>query len=178
MVAIGGWVLRSACSRAREWLEDGRPLAVSVNIAIGQFMHKNFVDSVADALRGSGLAPQWLELELTEDTIMRGGSDVPEKLGALRELGVRVSIDDFGTGYSQLMQLKEFPIYKLKIAQSFMDNGTDATAIRTIIAMARSLEMTVIAEGVETEDQLQLLRELGCDQYQGQLAENAIRTTP
>jgi len=178
MVTIGGWVLRSACSRAREWLEDGRSLVVSVNVAIGQFMHKNFVDGVADALRGSGLAPQWLELELTEDTIMRGGPDVPEKLGALRELGVRVSIDDFGTGYSQLMQLKDFPIYKLKIAQSFLDNGTDATAIRTIIAMARSLDMTVIAEGVETEDQLQLLRELGCDQYQGQLAENAVRTTP
>jgi EAL domain-containing protein (putative c-di-GMP-specific phosphodiesterase class I) len=137
-------------------------------------MHKNFVDSVADALRACELAPQWLELELTEDTIMRGGAGVPDKLGALRELGVRVSIDDFGTGYSRLMQLKEFPIDKLKIAQSFLDNGTDATAIRTIIAMARSLDMTVIAEGVETEDQLQLLRELGCDQYQGQLAENAV----
>jgi diguanylate cyclase (GGDEF)-like protein/PAS domain S-box-containing protein len=174
MVGIGGWVLRSACRRARAWQDEGRTLVVSVNIAVGQFMHKNFVDSVADALRACELAPQWLELELTEDTIMRGGAGVPDKLGALRELGVRVSIDDFGTGYSRLMQLKEFPIDKLKIAQSFLDNGTDATAIRTIIAMARSLDMTVIAEGVETEDQLQLLRELGCDQYQGQLAENAV----
>ncbi|WP_170860249.1 EAL domain-containing protein [Duganella sp. CF458] len=178
MLAIGGWVLRSACSRARGWQDEGRQLAVSVNIAISQFMHKNFIDSVADALRGSGLAPQWLELELTEDTIMRSGPGVLEKLGALRELGVRVSIDDFGTGYSQLLQLKAFPIHKLKIAQSFLDNGTDATAIRTIIAMARSLDMTVIAEGVETEDQLQLLRELGCDQYQGQLAESAVRSAP
>jgi len=177
MVGIGAWVLRTACERARHWQHDGQALAVSVNIAISQFLHKNFTDSVGDALHGSGLPPHLLELELTEDILMRGG-DVAGKLRALRELGVRLAIDDFGTGYSRLAELKELPIDKLKIAQSFLEQGTDATAIRTIIAMARSLDMIVIAEGVETADQLQLLRELGCDQYQGHLAESAVGRMP
>ena len=104
---------------------------------------------------------------------MQGGERAAGILGALRGLGVRLSIDDFGTGYSRLVQLKDCPINKLKIAQSFFQGDTDATAIRTIIGMARSLDMTVIAEGVHTQAQLTLLRELGCDQYQGQLASAA-----
>lgn len=121
-------------------------------------------------MRAAGLPAQALELQLTEAMLMQGGAQAEAVLGKLRGLGVRLSIDDFGTGYSRLGQLKDSPIDKLKIAQSFFQDGTDATAIRIIIAMARSLDMTVIAEGVETEDQLQLLRELGCDQYQGHLA--------
>jgi diguanylate cyclase (GGDEF)-like protein/PAS domain S-box-containing protein len=176
MVAIGSWVLERACRRARAWLDEGRELVVSVNLAPAQFLHKNLLDSVSDALSAAGLPARLLELQLTEAMLMQGGGQVEAVLGKLRSLGVRLSIDDFGTGYSRLGQLKDSPIEKLKIAQTFFGNGTDATAIRTIIAMARSLDMTVIAEGVETEDQLQLLRELGCDQYQGHLAGATVGT--
>ena len=170
MVAIGNWVLQQACRQACEWMNDGRALVVSVNLAPAQFVHKDLVDCVGDALRSAALPARLLELQLTEAMLMQAGAQAGPVLGKLRALGVRLSIDDFGTGYSRLGQLRDSPIDKLKIAQTFFGNGTDATAIRTIIAMARSLDMTVIAEGVETEDQLQLLRELGCDQYQGHLA--------
>ncbi len=170
MVAIGNWVLQEACRHARGWRDQGRQLAVSVNLAPAQLVHKDLLDCVGAALRAAGLPAQALELQLTEAMLMQGGAQAEAVLGKLRGLGVRLSIDDFGTGYSRLGQLKDSPIDKLKIAQSFFQDGTDATAIRIIIAMARSLDMTVIAEGVETEDQLQLLRELGCDQYQGHLA--------
>ena len=178
MVAIGGWVLQEACRRARGWLDEGRALVVSVNLAPTQLTHKDVLDAVDGALRAAGLPARLLELQLTEAMLMQGGSQTEAVLGKLRGMGVRLSIDDFGTGYSRLGQLKDSPIDKLKIAQTFFGNGTDATAIRTIIAMARSLDMTVIAEGVETEDQLQLLRELGCDQYQGHLAGAAVGAGP
>ena len=174
MVAIGNWVLREACRRARGWMDEGRELVVSVNLAPAQFVHKDLLDCVDDALRSACLPARLLELQLTESMLMQAGARVAPVLEKLRAVGVRLSIDDFGTGYSRLGQLKDSPIDKLKIAQSFFEQGTDATAIRTIIAMARSLEMTVIAEGVETEAQLQLLRELGCDQYQGHLAGAAL----
>ena len=151
-----------------------RAVAASANLAPAQFVHKDLLDCVGAALRSSGLPARLLELQLTETMLMQAGAQTEAVLGKLRGLGLRLSIDDFGTGYSRLNQLKDSPIEKLKIAQSFFDHGTDATAIRTIIAMARSLDMTVIAEGVETEDQLQLLRELGCDQYQGHLAEASV----
>ncbi|KQV53848.1 MULTISPECIES: bifunctional diguanylate cyclase/phosphodiesterase [unclassified Duganella] len=173
MVAVGNWVLQEACRQARGWQDESRELVVSVNLAPVQFVHKDLLDCVAKALRSAGLPPRLLELQLTEAMLMQGGTQTETILGKLRGLGVRLSIDDFGTGYSRLGQLKDSPIDKLKIAQSFFERGTDATAIRTIIAMARSLDMTVIAEGVETEAQLQLLRELGCDQYQGHLASAA-----
>jgi len=178
MVAIGTWVLHEACRQARIWQDEGRELIVSVNLAPAQFVHKDLADCVGDALRSAGLPPRLLELQLTEAMLMQAGAQAEAVLDKLCALGVRLSIDDFGTGYSRLGQLKDSPINKLKIAQAFFGNGTDATAIRTIIAMARSLDMTVIAEGVETEAQLQLLRELGCDQYQGHLAGSAIGRIP
>lgn len=174
MIAIGNWVLQEACRQAQVWHEQGRLLIVSVNLSRAQFTHKGLLDSVGDALAASGLAAGCLELELTENILQDGGPRVTETLAALHKLGVRLSLDDFGTGYSRLGQLKDYPIDQLKIAQVFMNGGTDTTAIRTIIAMARSMHMTVIAEGVETNEQLELLRALGCDRYQGFLADATL----
>jgi diguanylate cyclase (GGDEF)-like protein/PAS domain S-box-containing protein len=179
MIAIGNWVLQMACKQARGWHDEGRRLVVSVNLSSTQFLHKDLLRSVSDALAASGLEARWLELELTEAILMPGGARVSDTLQALHELGVRLAIDDFGTGWSRLGQLKDYPINQLKIAQAFMGGGNaDTTAIRTIIAMARSMDMTVIAEGVETPEQLELLRSLGCDLYQGELASAAAGAPP
>ncbi|UGQ45548.1 sensor domain-containing protein [Massilia endophytica] len=177
MQGIGSWVLRRACRRARGWHDAGHPLVVAVNLSLAQFMHKDLARTVREALSESGLQPHYLELELTEGLIMKGGHTVADTLSALRGLGIRLSIDDFGTGYSRLDQLKDYPIDKLKIAQAFMRNGGDATAIRTIIAMARSMHMKVIAEGVETAEQLEFLRRHDCDQYQGHYADRQVQAS-
>jgi diguanylate cyclase (GGDEF)-like protein/PAS domain S-box-containing protein len=173
MVGIGNWVMHEACRQARCWHEEGRKLVVSVNVSKAQFLHKGLLESVRDTLAVSGLPARFLELELTEDMIMQSGARGADTLDALHKLGVRLSIDDFGTGYSRLGLLKDYPIDQLKIAQAFMHGETDAMAVRTIIAMARSMHMTVIAEGVEKPEQLELLRSLGCDLYQGHLADQA-----
>ncbi len=175
MVPIGNWVMREACRHARQWHDAGHKVLVAVNLSLAQFVQRDLLDSVRAALAESGLAPQYLELELTEAIIMKGGAGTADTLQGLRGLGVRLSLDDFGTGYSRLGQLKDYPIDKLKIAQAFMHNGGDPTAIRTIIAMARSMDMTVIAEGVETAEQLEFLRGQGCDLYQGYYAAGMVR---
>jgi diguanylate cyclase (GGDEF)-like protein/PAS domain S-box-containing protein len=175
MVPIGAWVLREACRHARGWHDAGHAVTVAVNLSPAQFLQRDLLEHVRAALDGAGLAPQYLELELTEAIIMKGGAATAETLRALRRLGVRLSLDDFGTGWSRLDQLKDDPIDKLKIAQAFMHDGGDPIAIRTIIAMARSMEMTVIAEGVETAEQLEFLRGQGCDQYQGHHADAAVQ---
>jgi diguanylate cyclase (GGDEF)-like protein/PAS domain S-box-containing protein len=167
MVPIGNWVLREACARARAWHDGGRELPVAVNLSLAQFTQRELVDHVRGALAEAALPPQFLELELTEAILQKGGAATGATLDALRSLGVRLSLDDFGTGWSHLGQLKDYPIGKLKIAQAFMRGGGDAAAIRTIIGMARSLRMTVCAEAVETATQLAFLRSEGCDQYQG-----------
>lgn len=174
MVPIGHWVLEQACLQARRWHDAGHPLTVAVNLSQTQFLQKNLADSVREALELSGLAPQWLELELTEAVIMKHSASAPATLQALRELGVRLAIDDFGTGYTRVGHLREYPFGKLKIDQTFVggigDGDGAAPAVTTIIAMARSLGLTVLAEGVETQAQLHFLRRHGCDQYQGHYA--------
>jgi diguanylate cyclase (GGDEF)-like protein/PAS domain S-box-containing protein len=175
MVPIGDWVLREACSQARRWHDSGKPMSVAVNLSLAQFVGRGLVDSVRGALDQAGLEPRYLELELTEAIIMKGGAATAATLGQLHAMGVRLSLDDFGTGWSRLEQLKDYPIDKLKIAQAFMCGDGNETLIRTIIAMARSMRMTVIAEGVETPGQLAFLRGEGCDLYQGRLAQAAMR---
>ena len=178
MVPIGDWVLRQACLQARNWRDQGFPVVVAVNLSTDQFMHNNLVHSVDAALSESGLAPEFLDLEITEGVIMNGNPAIFDTVTALRQRGVQLTIDDFGTGYSSLSYLRRFPLSKLKIDRSFIDDITrkpaDAAIIPAIIAVARSLKLRVIAEGVETAEQLRFLQEHGCDEYQGYYASMAM----
>lgn len=181
MVPIGHWVLRHACLRARAWHDAGHALSVSVNLSAAQCIQNKLLGNVQEALRLSGLPPAALALELTETTLMTGGVRLAEVLAQLRALGVSLTIDDFGTGYSRLANLRHYPVDKLKIDPSFlqgMDGEPADTAVAaTIIAMARTLQLSVIAEGVETPQQLAYLRAQGCDQYQGYYASAQVAGT-
>jgi EAL domain-containing protein (putative c-di-GMP-specific phosphodiesterase class I) len=174
IVPIGKWVLREACRQARVWRDEGFPVVVGVNLSGVQFLHDHLVRNVEEALEWSGLAPEFLDLEITEGVIMRGHADAIATVTALRARGVQLTIDDFGTGFSSLSNLRRFPLSKLKIDRSFIEditrNPDDAAMIPAIIAVARSLKLRVIAEGVETAGQLDFLRRHGCDEYQGYYA--------
>ena len=172
ILPIGEWVLNTACQQNKLWQLAGLPpVRVAVNISGRQLEHAGFLQVLDRALASSGLDPQWLELELTESAIMGKARFSVGTLGAIQARGVHLSIDDFGTGYSSLAALKRFPIDKLKIDQSFIrdiaDDPDDAAITRAIIAMGHSLKLQVIAEGVETEEQLKLLRAEGCEHVQG-----------
>ena len=170
--SIGEWVLREACRQAREWQIDGLPfIRIAVNISPGHFRQPRFLEMVRSALVDHDLDPQYLEIELTETTVMDHADGSVAILEELSRMGVLVSIDDFGTGYSSMSYLRRFPIDKLKIDRSFIKDLTthaDAAAIvKAIISLGHSLQLKVVAEGVETAQQLEQLRELGCDQFQG-----------
>jgi diguanylate cyclase (GGDEF)-like protein/PAS domain S-box-containing protein len=172
IVPIGSWVLREACRQVRVWLDAGlRAVPVSVNISAVEFRHKGFVDGVALILQETGLAPGYLELELTESILMHDAESSNSVLAALKAMGVRLAIDDFGTGYSSLSYLKRFPIDTLKIDQSFVrdivTDTDDATIVAAVIGMGKNLKQRVVAEGVETPEQLAFLRTQQCDEGQG-----------
>jgi diguanylate cyclase (GGDEF)-like protein/PAS domain S-box-containing protein len=172
IIPIGEWVIRTACEQNKSWHISGfEPIPVAVNISGVQFKRKDFVDTVAKILTDVNLDPQYLELEFTEGTIMHNTEETVEKFNELRALGVRLSVDDFGTGYSSLSYLKRFPISTLKIDQTFMNDiaaEQDNKAIaKAIIALGHSLNLTVIAEGVETKQQVDFLRKHGCNGMQG-----------
>ncbi|MBW8717448.1 MAG: EAL domain-containing protein [Variovorax paradoxus] len=174
IVPIGEWVLRTACFQNKAWQDAGLPpFIVSVNVSARQFRERTLIAQVALALRDSGLEPRLLELELTESLVMEDLDKALQSMKALRAMGVQLSIDDFGTGYSSLSALKRFPIARLKIDQSFVrdipGDEEDKAIAKTIIALGHELNLKVIAEGVETEQQLEFLRAHGCDEMQGYL---------
>ncbi|MCS0633927.1 EAL domain-containing protein [Telluria mixta] len=172
IIPIGTWVLRTACAQASRWArEHGIATRIAVNLSIRQFYQKDLLKVIADALADAGLAPHALELEITESIAMSRVDVVERLLGGIRDLGVELSIDDFGTGYSSLAYLKRFPVQRLKVDRAFVrDLGRDADSaaiVRSVVALGHGLSMRIVAEGVETEEQLALLRALGCDEYQG-----------
>ncbi len=173
IIPIGEWVLREACRQAAAWPGGEAAPTVAVNLSALQFLRGNLEETVVAALADSGLAPERLELELTESMLMHNVDVAMALARRLSALGVRLSIDDFGTGYSSLAYLKRFRVDRLKIDQSFIRDlcrdGEDAAIIRAIIQMAHTLKLTVVAEGVETEEAAALLRLKQCDFAQGYL---------
>jgi diguanylate cyclase (GGDEF)-like protein/PAS domain S-box-containing protein len=171
IVALGNWVLKTACCQAVEWSKAGLHLRIAVNVSAVQLRQVDFVDQVRHALALSGLPAHRLELEITEGALVSDVLDVLDKLHQLRAMGVELAVDDFGTGYSSLSYLKEMPVDRLKIDQSFVrdvpHSANDCAIVRTILAMASTLNLQVIAEGVESEEQLAFLRAEGCQEIQG-----------
>jgi diguanylate cyclase (GGDEF)-like protein/PAS domain S-box-containing protein len=172
IVGIGQWVLREACRQTREWLDAGLPaVPVAVNISSLEFRSEHFVEGVRVALKNTRLDPKYLELELTETVLMRHSESTTSALEQLKAIGVRLAVDDFGTGYSSLSYLTRFPIDTLKLDRSFVHNivtdSDDAIVVNSVISMGKSLKHRVIAEGVETPEQVAFLQAHGCDEGQG-----------
>jgi EAL domain-containing protein (putative c-di-GMP-specific phosphodiesterase class I) len=172
IVPIGNWVLRSACLQARAWLDAGLPMtSIAVNVSAAELRQDGFLAGLLAIFDETGLDPHYLELELTESVLMTHAESAATILQTLRESGVQVAVDDFGTGYSSLSYLRKFPIDALKIDQSFVRQiaatDDDASIVTAVISMARSLKLRVIAEGVETFEQLAFLQRHECNEAQG-----------
>jgi len=179
IVPIGEWVLRTACTQARQWRDRNLPeVSMAVNFSARQFQRQNPVKTVTRVLNETGLEPRFLELELTESVVMRDAEAASATLRQLKQIGIHLSLDDFGTGYSSLAHLKRFPLEKLKIDKLFVhslnEDKSDRAITSAIIAMAHSLQLTPVAEGVETLAQLEALRILACDKMQGFLFSGAV----
>ncbi len=179
IIALGEWVMRNACMQNKAWQDAGlAPMRLSVNFSARQFQQPAFINSVAEILKETNLDPRWLELEITESSIMKEPDQAIEKLHELKLMGIRVAIDDFGTGYSSLNYLKRFPIDTLKIDKTFVadvcKDPHDTAIVRAIITLGHALDLTVIAEGVETQEQLKYLSSLGCDVVQGFLFSKSL----
>jgi EAL domain-containing protein (putative c-di-GMP-specific phosphodiesterase class I) len=172
IVPIGRWVLQEACRQGRVWQDTGlSPMRIAVNVSPVELRDPGFVAGVRAILTATGLDPQCLELELTETVLVQDTASTAAVLEALRDMGVRLALDDFGTGFSSLSHLKRFPIDMLKIDQSFVRDlalgSGDASIVGAVISMAESLNLQVVAEGVETPEQFELLKEQGCPEAQG-----------
>lgn len=172
IVSVGEWILRTACAQNRQWQDAGLPpVRVAVNLSAIQFQQADLVQTVIKVLQETGLSPEYLELEITENIAVHNEEAVIAILDELRAIGIQIAIDDFGTGYSSLSYLKRFPIDKLKIDQSFVRDYKEGThddgIVRAIIGMGHNLNLKVIAEGVETQQQADFLQRNGCDEVQG-----------
>jgi diguanylate cyclase (GGDEF)-like protein/PAS domain S-box-containing protein len=179
VVPLGRWVLREGCRQGRAWLDAGMPpVRVAVNISAVELRAKDFVEGVRNVLAETGLEPGSLELEVTETALLQNSKAVATVLQAIKDLGVHLALDDFGTGYSSLSHVRRLPIDALKIDRSFIrelaTNADDASVVRAMISMGRSLQMKVVAEGVETREQLECLRRYGCPEGQGYYFSKAI----
>ncbi|WP_028550192.1 sensor domain-containing protein [Paenibacillus sp. UNC451MF] len=169
IIPMGEWVLRTACQQAKEWQNAGhKQLSIAVNISLRQFMQNNLIDMITSVLTETGLSPEYLELEITESMALDVNSTI-RVLNRVKSLGVNISIDDFGTGYSSLSYLSQFPIDRLKIDQSFVRNlnSRNQSIIKTIIDMAHNMNIAVTAEGVETQEHIDFLKEQNCSEVQG-----------
>ena len=174
IVAVGEWVIRQACRQAVAWQRAGlRAVPLAINLSARQFMHRGLVESIRAIVDETGIDPALLEFEITETALMQHGGLTLETLGQIYRMGIRLSIDDFGTGYSSLAYLKRFPVRKIKIDRAFVreldTSSEDQAIVAAIMALAHSLQLSVVAEGVETEAQLELLRRRGCQYAQGYL---------
>src|SRR6185369_13127270 len=172
IVPIGEWVLRTACLQGRRWRDQGfAPVPIAVNISARQFHDQDLAQTVIGIVEETGLSPRYLELELTESSIMQDAEFAARMLSRLKHMGISISIDDFGTGFSSLASLKRLPIDALKIDQSFVreapSDPDDTALVMAIITLGHNLRLKVIAEGVETEEQLKFLQLLRCDEIQG-----------
>ena len=171
IIPIGEWVLRTACTQLKTWQDTGVPIArVAVNVSVRQFLYTGFLQLVKQVLEDTGLDPASLELEITESLLMQDVESAIHIMRNLKALGIQLAIDDFGTGYSSLSYLKQFPIDRLKVDKAFVHDITtsdDAAITNAVISMANNMGLRVIAEGVETEDQLTYLTENHCHEIQG-----------
>jgi len=172
IVQIGKWVLQTACAQNVAWQRAGRaPMCMAINLSARQFNDDFLLDDIVAALQVSGMAPELLELELTESMVIQNPARAISLLESIKAMGCRIAIDDFGTGYSSLAQLKNFPIDTLKVDRSFIrdleNNQEDRAMTSAIIAMGKTLGLTIVAEGVETEAQQTFLGARACDQIQG-----------
>ncbi len=181
IIPIGEWVIRTACRQNKAWQDDGLPpIRMAVNLSAKQFDQQHLDEAIAATLMETGLDPKWLEIEITESAIMRNPELSISMLRKLKEMGITLAIDDFGTGYSSLSNLKHFPISRLKIDRSFVrdiiSNPDDAAIAEIIVAMAHTLKLDVLAEGVETRAQMEFLSFHNCVEMQGYLFSRPVRT--
>jgi EAL domain-containing protein (putative c-di-GMP-specific phosphodiesterase class I) len=172
IVPIGRWVMKTACAQNVAWQRQGLPpVCMAVNLSLRQLIDDNLLEDIKAALDDSGMAPNLLELEITESMVMHNPPRLIELLTNIKKLGVRLAIDDFGTGYSSLAQIQHFPIDTLKVDRSFIRNlaqdSENQAITQAIITMGKTLKLTVVAEGVETQEQKDFLRDLICDEMQG-----------
>lgn len=180
IVPLGMWIIREACIQNKLWQDDGLPpIIICVNVSSKQFAEKDFVEQIKNVLEETKLDPKYLELEITESVIMENDKTILNRLQQLKKLGIQLSLDDFGTGYSSLSYLKRFPIDTLKIDRSFIhhivDNDIDKNVCEAIVKMGHALGLRIVAEGVESEQQYALLKEIQCDKIQGFLLVHLFR---
>jgi EAL domain-containing protein (putative c-di-GMP-specific phosphodiesterase class I) len=171
ILPIGEWVLREACAQLARWQAQGMWLQLAVNLSVKQFHAGNLVELVSEILKNSGVDKKHLTLELTESLLMDNAEQSIETLNRLMDLGIRISMDDFGTGYSSFSYLKRFPLHELKIDRSFVMDMTkdseDQTLVAAMIYLGHEFNLKVVAEGVEKQEQLDILASLDCEEYQG-----------